>query len=153
MCKVNKPFWETKTLTEMTREEWESLCDGCGRCCLVKLQDDNTDEVFYTLASCALLDIHSCKCKNYKKRMELVHDCVELAPENIDDIEWLPLTCAYRKIAEGRPLSWWHPLVSGSSETVHEAGISVRGKTVSETYVCQDDLWGMRISWPQAGEE
>ncbi len=142
------PFWEAKTLDAMSRSEWESLCDGCGRCCLVKLQDDDTEEVYYTMASCAQLDVKSCQCKNYAKRAELVHDCVELNPGNLPKMDWLPPTCAYRKVAEGKPLSWWHPLISGSRETVHEAGISVRGKIVSEALMSEDDLWGARVNWP-----
>jgi uncharacterized cysteine cluster protein YcgN (CxxCxxCC family) len=146
--KSEKPFWETKSLDVMSREEWESLCDGCGRCCLVKLLDDDTEEVYYTMASCALLDVKACSCKNYAERTELIDDCVELTPENIDKMDWLPPTCAYRKVREGKPLSWWHPLVSGSPETVHEAGISVRGKIVSETLIAEEDLWGARVNWP-----
>lgn len=152
MSKEQQPFWEVKTLDEMTRQEWESLCDGCARCCLVKLQDDDTDVVYYTLASCAQLDVKSCRCQSYERRTELVHDCVDLTPDSVEKYDWLPATCAYRKLAEGRPLSWWHPLVSGSRETVHEAGISVRGKAISETYICKDDLWGMRTNWPQCDD-
>ncbi len=149
----NQPYWETKALSEMSRVEWEALCDGCGRCCLVKLIDDETEELHYTMASCRLLDTKKCTCTDYENRTKLVDDCLSLTPEKINEINWLPPTCAYRRLAEGRPLSWWHPLISGSAETVHEAGISVKGKCISEVHMHEDDLWGARIAWPLQDED
>jgi len=153
MSKNKLPFWEAKRLDEMSQDEWESLCDGCGRCCLNKLIDDDTEELHYTMVVCELLDTKKCSCSNYKNRIELVSDCVQLTPENLGEMSWLPPTCAYRRVAEGRPLSWWHPLVSGSAETVHDAGISVRGKVISETHMHPDDLWGARVNWPLFDED
>lgn len=126
------PFWQTKTLGEMTRAEWESLCDGCGRCCLHKLRYEPGDTLAYTDVACRLLDRDSCRCSNYAKRREHVPDCVRLTPKALRTIDWLPPSCAYRLLAEGKPLQWWHPLVSGDPQTVHDAGVSVRGRCVDE---------------------
>ena len=119
------PFWKTKPLGEMNRAEWESLCDGCGRCCLNKLEDEDTGEFAYTRAACKLLDLKTCRCADYANRQAKVPDCVALTPENVGSLGWLPKTCAYRLLDEGKPLQWWHPLVSGNPETVKEAGIAV----------------------------
>lgn len=119
-----QPFWQRKTLQDMSKQEWESLCDGCARCCLQKLQDEETDEVFYTNIVCRYLD-DQCRCTEYQNRNTLVPDCVWLKPEDVDQFHWLPSTCAYRLVAEGKPLPSWHPLVSGRSESVFEAGIAV----------------------------
>jgi len=140
-------FWRTKALDEMSTEEWESLCDGCGRCCLHKLEDIDTGLYFYTNVACRLLDCETCSCTNYLQRSTLVKDCVLISPSNNEQYNWLPATCAYRLMAEGKSLEWWHPLISGSSETVHEAGISVRGRTVSETTVPTGQLEDHIISW------
>ena len=110
---MDQPFWRTKALTDMTREEWESLCDGCARCCLVKLEDAHSGEISPTDVACRLLDLESCRCTNYPARMRLVSDCISLSTDNIDALSWLPPTCGYRLIAEGKDLYWWHPLVSG----------------------------------------
>ena len=126
------PFWKTKTLEEMSRAEWESLCDGCGRCCLHKLRDEDTDALAFTNVACRLLDQQTCRCRDYCNRRRRVPDCVALTPAEVRAIDWLPPSCAYRRLAEGKDLLWWHPLVSGDPETVHEAGISVRGRVVSE---------------------
>jgi hypothetical protein len=127
-----EPFWRTKTLRQMSRAEWESLCDGCGRCCLHKLEDAETGKVSYTDVACRLLDGESCRCRDYAGRTRLVPDCLVLSPRTAAGTAWLPKTCAYRLIAEGKDLFWWHPLVSGDPGTVHLAGISVRGRTVPE---------------------
>ncbi|MEK9691889.1 MAG: YcgN family cysteine cluster protein [Rhodospirillaceae bacterium] len=125
-------FWQTKTLPQMSQDEWESLCDGCGRCCLVKLEDEETGDIALTDIACRLLDNQRCKCKKYDTRHEIVPDCVRLTPKNISQLKWMPKSCAYRLLAEGKDLAWWHPLISGNKETVHQAGISIQGKTVSE---------------------
>ena len=142
---MTTPFWKTKTLAEMTPEEWESLCDGCGRCCLVKLEDEDTGRIHFTNLACKLFDAKTCKCSDYANRTKRVHDCVKLTPENVGELNWLPDTCAYRLIDQGKPLRWWHPLVSGRKSSVAEAGISVRGRTVSEEEVTEEDwtsyLW------------
>jgi uncharacterized protein len=126
------PFWKTKGLDEMTPAEWESLCDGCGKCCLMKLEYEDTGEIDWTNVACHQLDHKTCRCKAYALRRVLVEDCVSLTPDNIDQITWLPATCGYRLVNEGRDLYWWHPLVSGDPDTVHEAGISVRGRIIAE---------------------
>jgi uncharacterized cysteine cluster protein YcgN (CxxCxxCC family) len=127
------PFWETKPLSAMSRVEWESLCDGCGQCCLVKVEDEETSRVFLTRLACRLLDVGSCRCTDYANRHFLMPDCLRLSPANLERIFWLPESCAYRRVNEGRGLEWWHPLISGRPETVHEAGISVSGWALSET--------------------
>lgn len=141
------PFWQVKQLREMTPQEWESLCDGCGRCCLVKLEDEDTGIIYTTDVSCRLLDCSTCRCTDYANRHQLVDDCIKLDPDNVDELGWLPATCAYRLVWEGKPLEDWHPLVSGSSETVHEAGISVRGRVTNETEVEVDDLPDRIVDW------
>jgi uncharacterized protein len=127
-----KPFWE-KPLQALSRAEWESLCDGCGKCCLHKLEDEATGAIHGTNVTCKLLDRHSCRCSNYRERRAFVPDCVRLTAELAGKLSWLPSTCAYRLRAEGRPLPEWHHLISGDPETVHEAGMSVRGWTISES--------------------
>ena len=134
------PWWTTKTLEQMTPEEWESLCDRCGRCCLHKLEDEDTLDVYYTSVACTLLDTDSCLCKDYPNRKQSVPECTALAIKDIAQFHWLAPTCAYRLISEGRPLFDWHPLVSGSSESVHQAGISVRGWAKSENDIAGEDL-------------
>ncbi len=126
------PFWQTKTLEQMSREEWESLCDGCGRCCLHKLRYEADESLGHTNVACRLLDLESCQCSRYATRHRYVPDCVTLTPAEVRAIDWLPPSCAYRLLAEGKDLQWWHPLVSGDPETVHAAGVSVRGRVVGE---------------------
>jgi uncharacterized protein len=142
-------FWKEKTLDEMTPLEWESLCDGCGRCCLVKLEDEDTAEIYATDVSCVLFDASTCQCKNYSQRATLVHDCVTLTPDDVRSLPWLPPSCGYRLVNEGKDLPDWHPLVSGSSRTVHEAGVSVQGRVfASEDDVSLEDLPSRIKDWP-----
>lgn len=122
-------------MVEMNQAEWESLCDGCGRCCLHKLEDADSGEMFYTNVACRLLDLNSGRCTRYAIRNRLVPDCIQLTPEQIKRFTWLPDTCAYRLLAEGKALPKWHPLISGDPRSVHGAGVSVRGWAVSEEYV------------------
>jgi hypothetical protein len=126
------PFWKTKRLEDMNPEEWESLCDGCGRCCLHKLRDDATEALSFTNVACRLLDLKTCRCGDYCHRQKRVPDCVSLTPALVREIDWLPPSCAYRRLAEGKDLAWWHPLVSGDPDSVHQSGVSVRGRAVSE---------------------
>jgi uncharacterized cysteine cluster protein YcgN (CxxCxxCC family) len=132
----------------MSRSEWESLCDGCGRCCLNKYEEEGTKRVHYTDVACHLLDRDSCRCSNYAQRGRLVPDCITLTPAIMDDMYCLPKTCGYRLLAEGKELFWWHPLVSGRRETVHEAGISVRGRCVSEKGLSEDEIEARLVRWP-----
>lgn len=143
-----EPFWRTKSLGEMTAGEWESLCDGCARCCLNKLEDWDTGEIHWTDIACALLDSDRCRCTSYAKRHTLMPDCVALTPASVPELDWLPPTCAYRLVGEGRDLYWWHPLVSGDPETVHQAGVSVRGRVVSETGLSEADYEDHIVDWP-----
>ena len=133
----------------MTAEEWESLCDGCAKCCLVKLQDADGSAVDYTDVACRLLDLESCKCTRYSDRQRLVPDCVTLTPDSITALRWMPSTCAYRLLAEGRRLYWWHPLVSGDPETVHLAGMSARHRVLSESEIDEDTLHQRIVEWPR----
>ena len=143
----DRPFWERKTLADMTSTEWESLCDGCGKCCLLKLQDVETNVVEYTNIACKLLDDETCSCKRYEERQRFVSDCVVLSAGNVTRLGWMPSTCAYRLIAEEKPLPDWHYLVSGSRETVHLAGQSVRGRTIAEADA--PDLEQHITTWPR----
>jgi len=143
------PFWRRLTLDQMSGDEWESLCDGCGRCCLHKLRDDDTGALSFTNVACRLLDHKSCRCSDYAHRRRRVPDCVALTPAEVRAIDWLPPTCGYRLVAEGRDLYWWHPLVSGDPESVHAAGVSVRGRVgASEDYMPHETLEDRIVSWP-----
>jgi uncharacterized protein len=143
------PFWKTKTLEEMTPDEWESLCDGCGRCCLNKLVEEGSDKTLFTDVACKLLDHDTCRCKDYANRLAQVEDCVLLTPETLREITWLPPSCAYVLLAKGRDLYWWHPLVSGDPASVHTAGISVRGRVgACETQVPDEELEKWIVGWP-----
>jgi len=145
--KNNKPFWQTKTLEEMTHVEWESLCDGCGRCCLHKIEDEDTDEIFFTDIACHLLDEESCSCPHYENRQSFVPDCLTIEPGWGKKFNWLPSTCAYRLLYENKSLFDWHPLVSGDRDSVHLAGISVRGRTYRDNEVSEDRLFEHVITW------
>lgn len=138
MGALGEPFWRTKRLDQMRREEWESLCDGCGKCCVHKLEDDETGELHPTNVACRLLDRRTGRCKDYRNRRAYVPECVRLTPAKITQLDWLPSTCAYLRLAEGHDLPDWHPLVTGDPESVHAAGQSVRGWTVSEDDVGDD---------------
>ena len=131
----------------MTTQEWEALCDGCGKCCLHKIEDIDSGRVYYTNVACRLLDLETCRCKDYVHRMEKVKDCFVLTHKIVQEVNWLPETCAYRKIAEGESLEWWHPLISGDSKTVHQAGVSVCGRVISEEVIDPDDIEDMVVDW------
>jgi uncharacterized cysteine cluster protein YcgN (CxxCxxCC family) len=145
------PFWKTKSLGQMSQAEWESLCDGCGRCCLHKLRYDAAEErqagdLAFTNVACRLLDSKTCQCRKYPTRREHVPDCVSLTPETLAEIDWLPPSCAYVRLAEGRDLAWWHPLVSGDPNSVHTAGVSVSGRAIDERYA--GPLEHHIVDWP-----
>jgi len=138
---MRKHFWEKIPMEEMTREEWEALCDGCGNCCLIKLEDEDSGDFLFTNVSCRLLDTKTCQCGNYALRKQIVKDCVILSPDNIETIaEWMPATCAYRLLHEGEPLPEWHPLLTGTKESVVQAGASVKDWAIPEYEVDMDDI-------------
>lgn len=133
-------FWELKALTDLNPQEWEALCDGCGKCCLNKLEDEDTGHVELTRVACRLFDDSTCRCGQYETRHQFVPECIVLKPSNIDDhAYWMPRTCAYRLLWEGKPLFDWHPLISGTPDSVHAAGVSMRNATVPEFEVHEDD--------------
>lgn len=129
---ATRPFWETKSLAHMTAREWESLCDGCGLCCLVRFEDEESGEIIPTRVHCKLFDPDHCRCTDYANRKRHVPDCIKLTPGNIEKLPWMPKSCAYRRLDEGKPLPWWHPLITGDPESVHKAGVSIRGQTINE---------------------
>jgi uncharacterized protein len=142
-------YWQNKGLEEMSSAEWEGLCDGCGRCCLVKLEDEDTAKIHYTDVGCTLLDGETCRCRDYPNRQAQVPDCVRLTPDVVRDLNWLPATCAYRLLADGKDLPDWHPLVSGDPESVHRAGVSVRKRiSASEDDLTPDQIVERIVRWP-----
>ncbi|MES9824742.1 MAG: YcgN family cysteine cluster protein [Candidatus Thiodiazotropha endolucinida] len=145
MILTESPFWITTPLETMSREMWESLCDGCGKCCLQKLEDEETREIFNTNIVCDLLDLENCRCTHYAQRSKLVPNCVTLTPEDLNDPYWLPQTCAYRLLAEGKQLPDWHPLITGDPESVKNAGHSIRGKVIRES--AADDWEHHLVDW------
>ena len=139
--RLRERFWERYPLEQLNRNEWEELCDGCGQCCLLKFAETENSDIQWTNVACRLLDIESCRCRHYEARNKIVKDCTVLRLEEIDEVvSWMPATCAYRLRHEGKPLHPWHHLVSGCRNTVHEAGISVKGRAISETEIDMDDL-------------
>ena len=142
------PFWKSKSLDDMSIDEWESLCDGCGRYCLHKLEDEDSGHVDYTNIACRLLNLGTCRCTNYPARHDLVSDCLALTPKAVRKTPWLPPTCAYRMVNEGHDLAWWHPLVSSDPDTVHQAGISVRGRVVTAQRAGDEE--DHIVAWPRA---
>ncbi len=147
MSDFDAPFWKRIPLEAMTKRQWESLCDGCGRCCLVKLEDEDTGEIETTDVACRLLDLGTCRCSDYHHRKRRVPDCVKLTPGNIEELAWMPGTCAYRLIAEGKELFDWHPLVSGDPDSVRRVGISLHDKVVSERDVSDEELLDHIVDW------
>jgi len=141
----SQPFWKAKTLEQMSSSEWESLCDGCGKCCLHKIEDEDTGEIAFTNVACKLLDAKTCRCSNYSKRIHFVKDCQVLNPKKVRKLAWLPSTCAYKIVGEGRDLPSWHPLITGNRESVHKAGVSVKNKIISENSV--KDLEDFVVDW------
>ncbi len=141
----NSAFWKRKSLTEMTTAEWESLCDNCGKCCLNKLEDEDTSEVVFTSVVCNLMDLKTCKCTRYSERRTLVSDCLDLKSEQFIQYHWLPSTCAYRLVAQGNDLPSWHPLITGDPESVHKAGVSIRSYAIKESDA--SDLFEHVIEW------
>ena len=144
---AEKPFWQTVKLADMTAAQWEAVCDGCAKCCLVKLQDEDSGEIVFTDIVCNLLDQQSCRCTHYEERTKLVPDCVKLTKDNLDKIDFMPPSCAYRLLHEGKDLPQWHPLVSGSADSVVVAGMSVKGRVIAEM-AFDGDSEDRVVDWP-----
>lgn len=144
---TKQTFWQEKTLEQMSVAEWESLCDGCGKCCVHKLEDEDTGEFHYTNVACAFLNTKSCRCQDYKRRKKLVPECISLTADKVEEFKWLPSTCAYRLVSEGKALPKWHPLIVGKASEMHAAGHSVRNKVISELYVDADNLEDNIVKW------
>ncbi len=138
-------FWKTKTLAEMTTAEWESLCDNCGKCCLNKLEDEDTGDIFFTSVVCNLIDLNTCRCTRYAERTTLVPECIDLKQHDFAEYTWLPSTCAYRLLIDGNELPSWHPLITGGPESVKEAGVSISSYAMKESEV--EDLEDHIIEW------
>lgn len=144
---MSEPFWKTTPLDKMDRDQWESLCDGCGKCCLLKLEDEDTGDIAYTRIHCKLLDSKTCQCSDYANRKSKVEDCVKLTPAGLEEINWMPKSCAYRLIRDGKDLPDWHHLICGDKERIHAEGQSIKGRTVSEETVFDEDQIDWIIDW------
>jgi len=142
------PFWKTKSMEQMSEAEWESLCDGCGKCCCIRMEDEDTADIYVTNVVCKLFNSATCRCGDYANRTVRVPDCVQVKPENAGQLKWMPRTCAYRLIAEGKDLPDYHHLVSGDKNTIHEQGMSVQDAVISEIAVHEDDLPSFIVQWP-----
>lgn len=140
-------FWKNYSLAELTQVEWEALCDGCGLCCLIKLEDEDTQEVAYTKVACKLLDCSTARCSNYPDRLQYVPDCIQLTPEKLGTIHWLPSSCAYRRVEQGQSLPSWHYLISGSRESMIQARKSAAGRCLSESDIHEDDIEDYIVRW------
>lgn len=148
MTELLRPqFWTRYALAELNHAEWEALCDGCGKCCLIKLEDEDTQEIAYTKVACKLLDCRTGHCSNYTARKEFVPDCIQLTPEKLAQIRWLPSSCAYRRLAEGKSLPSWHYLISGSHESILSARKSAAGRCISESEVHEDEIEDYIVRW------
>jgi len=148
VAKTNPPFWKTKNMAEMSQEEWESLCDSCGKCCCIRLEDEDDGSIYITDVACKLFNPETCRCGDYENRSKLVPDCVTLTPVNVDQLHWMPQTCAYRLVSEGKDLPDYHHLISGSYNTIHEAGMSVQNAVASEELVEEDEVHRRIVIWP-----
>ena len=144
---MENKFWETKNLIDMNKNEWESLCDKCGKCCVIKLEDFDTQEVHFTNVSCKLLCEKSASCKDYKNRKSIVSDCIILSPDNLKDLKWMPETCAYKLLNEGKKLPYWHPLLSGNDKDIVNSGNSVKNRVTNENKIKIKDLPDYIFNW------
>lgn len=144
---LGNKFWETKNLIDMNENEWESLCDKCGKCCVIKLEDFDTQEVHYTNVSCKLLCEKSASCKDYENRKSIVPDCIILSPDNLKDLKWMPETCAYKLLNEGKNLPYWHPLLSGNDKEIVKSGNSVKNRVTNENEIKIKDLPDYIFNW------
>ncbi len=144
----SEAFWKTKNMAELSRDEWESLCDGCGKCCCIRLEDEDTAAIYITDVACKLFDSEQCQCSDYPNRSKKVPDCVTLTPGNVAQLHWMPQTCAYRLVANGEDLPEYHHLVSGSRQTIHDAGMSVQEAVYSESDIDPDDIPNHIVIWP-----
>ena len=144
----SEPYWKTKNMAEFSRQEWENLCDGCGKCCCIRLEDEEAQAIYITDVACKLFDSGACQCSDYSNRSKNVPDCVTLTPNNVDQLHWMPETCAYKLVANGKELPDYHHLVSGSRETIHEVGMSVQNAVQSETDIDDEDIPSHIVIWP-----
>jgi len=144
---LGNKFWETKNLIDMNENEWESLCDKCGKCCVIKLEDFDTQQVHYTNVSCKLLCEKSASCKDYENRKSIVPDCIILSPDNLKDLKWMPETCAYKLLNEGKNLPYWHPLLSGNDKEIVKSGNSVKNRVTNENEIKIKNLPDYIFNW------